>query len=256
MNAFLQMLNLQMVLLVYMFCGFMCRKFKIISIKNQQQFIDLVLIVLMPCMVFNSFKSITTKLLSDSMIVLAVSLAVCLFSSLLGKILYRNYPSRKASVFRYAMLINNAGFAGLPLAKETFGNEGVTYASVFLIPIRIFMWSSGTTLLSNEKISKKELAVKLLKNPCIIAVFLGITRGLLQITFPAFIETSLSRLSDCVSPISMIIIGAIIADVDIRTIFEKGVVVYTSFRLIIIPILVLGMRKRFFGHMDCLYWLR
>lgn len=243
MNSFFQMLDLQMTLLIYVFCGFLCGKLKIITEENQQQFINFVLSILMPFMVFNSFKSITAKLLTDSVIILAISLAICMCSSLLGKMVYKRYPAEKASVFRYATLINNAGFAGLPLAQEAFGNEGLSYASIFLIPIRIFMWSSGVTLLSNKKVSVKELILKLLKNPCIIAVFLGIARGLLQISFSGFIENGIERLSSCVSPMSMIIIGAIIAKVNVKTLFERGVVLYTSLRLVIIPLVVFGFCK-------------
>lgn len=53
------------------------------------------------------------------------------------------------------------------------------------------------------------------ENPCIIAVFLGIIGRLLQITFSVFIETAIITMSDCVSPLSMIIISAI-ADINIK----------------------------------------
>lgn len=243
MDSFIQMLNVQCVLLLYMICGVICRRLKIITPQNQQQFVKLVLSVLMPCMVFNSFKNITFDKLLQSIWLLVISLCVCAFASLAGRYIYRRYPEEKQKVLRYSTLINNAGFAGLPLAEETFGSTGLAYASIFLIPIRIFMWSSGTSLLSNEKTSTKKLLITLAKNPCIIAVFLGIARGMAQITFFPFMESAISKLSACVSPLSMIIIGAIIADVDPRTIFEKGVLPYTAIRLIVFPIIVLSVTK-------------
>jgi len=126
----------------------------------------------------------------------------------------------------------------LPLAEESFGNQGLIFASIFLIPIRIFMWSAGITILSNKKVNKKQLMIKLMTNPCIVTVFLGIARGLLQFPLPAFIDTAIIRISACVSPLSMIIIGAIIADVDIRTLFEKGVILFSAIRLLVLPFLV------------------
>lgn len=243
MASFLNMLNIQMVLIVYVACGVLCRKLGIITEGNQQKFVSLVLNILMPCMVFNSFKSITADMLVSSLVVLAVSFAVCGVSSLLGKVLYRRFPVERRQVLRYGTLINNAGFAGLPLAQQAFGDLGLAYASVFLIPIRIFMWSSGITLLSGEKVSPRELAKKLATNPNIIAVVLGMARGLLQVSFPPFAETALSSLSACVSPLSMIIIGAIIADVDPRTILERGIPLYTFVRLVGLPLLVLAACK-------------
>lgn len=240
MSSFLQMFNIQMILMIYVICGVLCRKSKIITIENQQQFINFVLMILMPCMVFNSFKDVTLRILGEAFDVLIISLVICLIAMILGKILYIKFPDEKRNILRYGTLINNAGFAGLPLAQETFGSEGLILASIFLIPIRIFMWSAGITMLSNERADKKQIFIQLMKNPCIIAVFLGIARGLLQITFPSFIETAIIKMSDCVSPLSMIIIGAIIADVNIRSLFEKGVLLFSTIRLLILPLLVLA----------------
>lgn len=66
-----------------------------------------------------------------------------------------------------------------------------------------------------------------------ISVFLGIARGLLQITFPTFMATAITKMSDCVSPLSMIIIATIIADVDIKTLFEMGVLLFSIIRPLI-----------------------
>lgn len=253
MNSFLQMFNIQMILMIYVICGVLCRKLKIITIENQQQFISFVLMILMPCMVFNSFKDVTLKILGEAFDILIISLIICSIAIIFGNFLYRKFPDEKRNIMRYATLINNAGFAGLPLAEETFSSEGLILASIFLIPIRIFMWSAGITMLSNEKSNKKRIFIKLMKNPCIIAVFLGIARGLLQITFPAFVETAITKMSDCVSPLSMIIIGAIIADVNIKTLFEKGVLLFSAIRLLILPIIVLtgtsllGLNKTIIG---------
>lgn len=243
MEIVLKMVNIQAVLLVYLLCGVYCRRKNIITEPDQQKFIDFVLAVLMPCMVFNSFKNITLPLLKNAVMVLLVSLGICFLSYFAGKVLYRRYERDKRNVLRYATLVNNAGFAGLPLAQEQFGDEGTIYASIFLIPIRIFMWSAGITMLSEEKTDIRGVCARLLKNPCIIAVLLGILRGLLQIEFPVFAENALSRLAACVSPISMILIGAIIADVKLSGIFEGGVLFYVFIRLVALPLAALGLGR-------------
>ena len=240
---FIQMVNIQAALLLYLLYGVLCRRLRIITPDNQQNFIDLLLTILMPCMVFNSFRSITLEMLRNTLSVLAVSLSVCLLSWLLGKVLYRRAAAERRDVLRYATLINNAGFAGLPLAQEMFGEEGLIYASVFLIPIRIFMWSAGITMLSRQRSGWKSVAVKLLKNPCILAVLAGLARGLLQVSLPPFVETALSRLGDCVSPLSMVLIGSIIAGVEPRGLLDKWVVGYTGLRLIVLPLCVLALGR-------------
>lgn len=238
---FSKMVNLQAALLIYLACGVLCRRLNIITQKNQQQFINLILMILMPCMVFNSFKSVTAAMLANAATALLVALGVCLFSYLLGKVLYRPFPAEQRSVLRYGTLINNAGFAGLPLVQEIFGDAGMVYASVFLIPIRVFMWSAGLTMLSDERTPPKELTIKLLKNPCIIAVFLGLARGMLQINLPVFADTAISKLSACVSPFSMLVIGAVVADTGSKELLNGKVLLYTVVRLLVLPLCTFGL---------------
>lgn len=239
MNSFFQMFNIQIVLLIYLLCGILCRKVNIITKTNQKQFVAFVLNILMPCMVFNSFKSITISMLFDALLVLILSLSVCLIALIVGRFAFKNFPDDKKNILRYATLVNNAGFAGLPLASAMYGDQGLIYASIFLIPIRIFMWSAGITMLSNNKVNHKKVFFQLMKNPNIIAVVLGMLRGLFQIPLPSFLDTGLANLSSCVSPMSMIIIGAIISDIKLNTLLEKGVISYTFIRLILMPILIL-----------------
>lgn len=241
MEGFVQMAELQSVLLIYLVVGFVCNKVGIITHENQQKFIDLITNVLMACMVFNSFKDITWEMLSSAFSVLVVSLLICLLSWALGRVLYRRFPENEQRPLRYATLISNAGFAGLPLAESTFGEEGLLYASIYLIPIRVFIWSAGITMLSGERTPWRQVVCKLLTNPCIIAIFLGLPRGLLGIEFPTPVETALSNLSACVSPLSMIVVGAIIGNIDLRHVVTPHVLYYCAIRLIVLPLIAYGL---------------
>ena len=241
MDGFLQMLELQAVLLVYLVVGVLCNKLGIITRANQQNFIDLVIYIFMPCMIFNSFKSITVEVLVSAFDVFLISMLVCLLSWAAGKVLYRRLPELQRRVAQYGTLISNAGFAGLPLAQQTFGDIGLIYGSVYLIPIRFFMWSAGVTMLSSERCSPATVAKKLATNPCVIAIFLGLARGFVGVEFPTPVETAISSLSACVSPLSMIVVGAIIGNVDPRTIFSGSVFYFCGIRLVALPLMAYGL---------------
>lgn len=253
MENFLKMVDIQSVLLIYMLMGVYARKKQIINEQNQQKFIDFVLNILMPCMVFNSFKNMTLDNLRAAAVALIVSLVICLLAIWLGRIAYRDFSEDKQSVMKYATLVNNAGFAGLPLANDTFGAEGLMYASVFVVPNRVFMWSAGISMLSHSDADRKDIVWKVLKNPNIIAVELGMIRGLLQVTFPDFIEITLERTGACVAPVSMMIVGAMIADVGLRNVMEKGILRVALIRMIILPVITflilhaLGMGEALIG---------
>ena len=236
MDAFLHMLDLQAVLLIYLAGGFLCHALGIVTEDNQRKFTDFVLTILMPCMVFQSFKSVTPELLGSAAQALGVSLVICLVSWALGNALWRRMEPDRRDVARYATLIDNAGFAGLPLASQAFGEAGLLYASAYLIPIRVFMWSAGVTMLSGEHASPAEIARKLATNPNIVAIVLGLVRGLAGVPLPDFLDRALDEVGACVSPCSMIVIGAIAAQVDPRTLLEHDVVAYLPVRLLLIPL--------------------
>lgn len=246
MNHFFQMLSIQLSLIVYLITGMICHKLTIITNDNRRQFISFILNILMPCMVFQSFKNVTIEMIQEGVIVLFISLVVCLATSIIGRYIYKKTTVNRKNIMRYGTLINNAGFAGLPVVGSMFGDDGLMLASIFLIPIRIFMWSAGITMLSAEKQSIREVLIKLLKNPSIIAVFLGLIRGIMGINLPIFLETAFISMSEAVSPLAMIAVGSIIATIPINGLIDKDVLFFTFIRLGVIPILTLMITK-FFG---------
>ncbi len=239
-TEFIKLLNIQASLLVYILVGIYVKKKAIITKENQQKYIDFVLRILMPCMIFNSFKqAITSEVVVRAGIIIAIALGIAILAIILGRILYRKYPLEKRSIMQYGTIVNNAGFAGLPLAGEIFGETGLFYASFFLIPNRIFMWSAGISLF--EKTDARTKWKNILLNPNIIAVEMGLLRSLLAIELPFFLDYSIGKIGATVSPISMIIVGAILADVSIKTIFDKTVFLVAGVRLVILPLLTIGI---------------
>lgn len=59
-----------------------------------------------------------------------------------------------------------------------------------------------------------------------------------QIKLPDVILTPIQTLGRCNTALSMMVIGMILADIDVKTILDKTVIRYTIHRLVIIPIMV------------------
>lgn len=237
MEIMLKMLNLQMVLIIYIAVGVLARKKQIITEANVKKFVDLVLRLLMPCMVFQSFnRELTVDMLKQAFALLMVAFAIGLVSIVIGKVVYRKYPFERRSIMQYATLVNNAGFAGLPMTEGMFGDLGLFYASIAIIPNRIYMWSAGISLFTEASLKQRVKNVAL--NPNIIAVALGLLRALMGIELPGFLEKSLSNMGNMVSPLSMIVVGAILADIDWKTVFDREVLLVSAIRLVVLPVMV------------------
>ena len=122
------------------------------------------------------------------------------------------------------------------------GSEGLLYASVALIPIRLFMWSAGLALFTAT--DRKSVVKKLITHPCMVAVYIGLIPMLTGLRFPAFLDDALRYTGSCTTAVSMMVIGCILAETDVRKIAGKGWILYYSvLRLLVIPLLLYGILK-------------
>lgn len=243
MEQFFQMLDLQLTFLLNLLIGVLAYRTKMITDENRTHFISIILNILLPALVFNSFKNLTTDLLVSGLYILIASTLVYTSSYIIGALAFRDFDEKEQRIMHYATLVNNVGLAGQPLATSMYGDIGAIFSSIYLVPHRIFAWTVGISILSDRSTSKGSVFYKLLRNPSIIALILGIIRGLLQIPIPSFIDRSIGQLAVTVSPISAIMIGSIIATIQLDSLFEKGVLRYMFIRLIAIPGTVLVISK-------------
>ena len=244
MEQFFQMLDLQLTFLLNLLIGVFAYRMKMITDENRGQLINIVLGILLPALVFDSFKNLTPALLKSGIWILIASSIIYTVTYFIGLFAFRGFVEGKKRILHYATLINNVGLAGQPLSASMFGDVGTIFSSIYLVPHRIFMWTVAIAILSSDDENRGWSAFyKLIRNPSIIALILGIIRGLFQIPIPSFVDRSIGQLGAMVAPFSAIMIGSIIATIDLKSLFEKGVLRYISIRLLAIPIAVLIISK-------------
>ncbi len=242
MSNFYLMASIQASLFLFLLTGYLIRRLKLISSKTVKELTDIIMLVLLPCMIFDSFnQDLALQQILSASVMLFVSTAVCVFSYILGKIIFKMYPASKRKILQYGTLIPNSVFAGLPVIKSAFGDAGVLLATIFTVPNRFFMWSAGISLFTDTDMKTKIKSVLL--NPCIIALFLGTARMLLKIDLPQFFDSSLERIGECSMPLSLIIVGTILADIDLKSIFCLDSFYASAVRLVILPAVVFAALK-------------
>ena len=125
---------------------------------------------------------------------------------------------------------------GNPVVEGIYGTDGLLYASLFMLPVRIVMWSIGVSVFMKD--NKDNLLKKILTHPCIVAIYGGVIIMISGIRFPAFVENTISGISNCNTPLSMMLVGMMLAEVQPKGLIDKTMVFYTSVRLAIIPAIV------------------
>lgn len=232
------LINLQVMMFILMGIGVLLKRKNIIDDAGKKALTDLVIVVLLPCNIINAFYiEFSMEILSSAFTIFIISCVIQLMCSLMSAVFYRKIPKKQRMVLQYATVCSNAGFLGNPVAEGIYGSMGLLYASIYLIPQRIVMWSAGISYFT-ESPDRKTVVKKVLTHPCIIAAEIGLIIMLFQIPLPIFLSKTISNVGGCTTAMSMILIGVILADANLRTMVSKVTVAFTVLRLVIIPLLV------------------
>ena len=229
------LVTLQITIFLLVAVGFVLKRIHIVGPQGQKNINDMVIYVILPCNILRAFlDSPAENGFLSYLEVLIISVFIQAFCVIYGKIAFCKEPEGRQKCLRYGTICSNAGFLGNPIAEGVYGAEGLMLASIYLIPQRIMMWSSGLAVFSGTS-DKKQTIKKVLTHPCILACILGIMFMLADIQLPPGLDGMVTAVGNCNTAMSMMVIGMILADINIRDFWDRTVVKYTIHRLIIIP---------------------
>lgn len=235
-STFQAMVMLQLQVLVLMAAGYALAKTGVITPQGRKSMADLLISFFLPCSIVCSFQmELTAQIVVSCASILLLAVLAQAVYWLAGRLLFRGEAAGRLSCLRYATLCSNAGFLGLPIIGGVYGEMGTLLTSVALIPQRIVMWSAGLSLFTHT--DGKSVLRKVLTPPCIVAVFIGF--GLMvsgNPALPGFVQKSLSAAGGCTTCVSMLVIGAILAEAGRVNLRDKTLVRYTFVRLLLIPL--------------------
>ena len=235
--------SLQGTLFAMMLIGAWLKKRGIIDEDGKRCLTDLCINIIIPCNIFKScLTEFNTDVFREFGLLLLAGVLIQSLSLLLNKCLYNRYPPQRKKVLQYCTIVPNSGFLGNPIAEGIYGQPGVMYASVFLIPLRIIMWSVGTTyFVADSSIDKKKVLRNILTHPCLVAVWLGLLRMLTQVHLPSVVTETVRYIGNCNSAMTMFIVGTILADVKLTSIISRDTLFICLVRLVALPAAALGI---------------
>jgi len=231
------LLNLQGQLFLLLLAGFLFRKF-IVGDVFQAGLTDVIIDLILPCNIVTSFMmDMDRELLRSTLSILVISLINQIFCLILAALLFRWCKKEDQPVMKYGLLCSNAGFLGTPVAEGIWGNQGTLLAAIFLIPQRVFMWTAGIGFF--EKEHQANPIWKLLKNPCIDAVIIGIILMVTQFRLPYVLNSAILTFSKCNTAMSMFLIGMVASKIKFQDFINKEILYLSVIRLLLLPLTVL-----------------
>ena len=236
------LISLQGTLFAMMLIGAWLKKRGIIDENGKRCLTDLCVNIIIPCNIFRScLIEFNMEIFRACGLLLLSAVLLQILCLLLNRFLFNRYPPQQKKVLQYCTIVPMSGFLGNPIAEGLYDSLGVLYTSIFLIPMRIVMWSVGTTyFVADAKVEKKKVIRNILTHPCLMAVYLGLICMVTQIPLPAVITKTVGYVGSCNSAMTMFIVGTILADVKLSTIVNKDTVLFSIFRLLLLPAVALG----------------
>jgi malate permease and related proteins len=226
-------------LFLIMLVGIYGSKRGIINSSVSKGLTDILLEITLPCMIITSFSIPYDEAVKSNVLkAFCYSLAVYIIIAIVSQLLMLPIIKEKRTILHFANVFTNTGYIGFPILNAIYGAEAVIYGSIFNVFFVIFLWTYGIMMFKG-KIEKKELTkeiLKALRNPSLIAVYIGLAMMLFNLKLPGIISTSASSIGSMTGPISMIIVGALSYKINIKNFLMDWTVYYgITVKLVVIP---------------------
>ena len=236
-----QLLIRQIVILfIMMGLGFLLVKVRAVKSQDSKILSLITVYLIFPCVIISSFQieysdSIRNGFLLALGAAVIIHIILFILCFVFGKLIKLNVVEKTSLVY------SNAGALIVPLVSAVLGDEWVIYASAFLTVQLLILWTHGQSLMQGRaQINWK----KILTNINLLAVIAGLIIFFGRITLPGIVTDTISSISDTVGPISMIMIGMLLAGVNWKSVFS-GIRIYiiVVLKMIIFPLIVLLFLK-------------
>ena len=235
---FTKLFTLQFVMFAELMLGYALCRMNILKPQERGVLSRLVVYLLLPCNIVHAFRvELSEEVIGHFVEIFVISCGIQVLCTLLAHTLYNRVPLEKRKILQYATVCSNAGFLGNAVADGVYGSMGLLYAQIYLIPVRIVMWTAGVSYFAQSS-DRRGMIRSILTHPCIIAVIVGIVRMVLQIPVPAPAENLLSVLGSCATPLIMLFLGMILAEAGFGNMLEKTNMIFSVIRLVLIPAVV------------------
>lgn len=249
MELFLQNMQTaaQQVFILYIIVavGFICDRLNLFTEKTARACNDLMFYIVTPCVIVGSF--LNTEFTPETGKSFAVALACSFLAHFVGIILAAPFFNKKGDennpVYKFAAIYGNVGYMALPLANAVLGAKGVFYCSGGVIALNTIAFTHGIWLMNKGKDVKFDLK-KLILNPGVISVLIGLPLFLFSVELPTLINTPISYISNLNTPLAMLIFGTYISKTELKTILKiPQQYIVLAIRLFAIPLIMLGICK-------------
>ena len=238
-------LNTIITMFIILIVGYVLGKMNIINSTASKNLSKLIVTVAQPALIINSI--ISSPYSKDNLKLALISLGFAFVMHFIMAIIsffacLKLKEANERKVTEFAMVFGNIGFLGIPVLGSLFPENGEFVASFFVVSFNVLLWIIGLGIIARGRDDIKMNAKKIFINKGTIPSLIGFAIFLIPAIFPSFalpvvVTKSVSYISSLCTPVSMLIIGALLASRSMKDIFGSWKVYYLClFKLLVIPL--------------------
>jgi len=238
------------VLFAILLTGYLMRKFHIVNDEMNGGLNKLIIYFAYPCLLV---ENIGTMKMDGAMIfdfllmaVLTGALMMLYEAVAYGATRLMKVPDRVSNVTELAMTLPNDGFLGFPVALIFFGQEGLFLMIAHNVALNVITFSYGLHCLRRNDPNRPHptaasvfrAAMRVILNPNLLAIYLGLAISLLHLPLANPVEDYLTYMGAVATPMAMFFIGSSLVGSRFSAMFKNGIVWGSAIiKLAILPVL-------------------
>ena len=238
------------VLFALMGVGAVLRKTRLIDEKGIGGVVNLLLLVVTPCLIVDSFqRPFDPSMLASLGLAFLIAVAGHGLVIAVARRAVRHPDENVRRPLVLAAVFSNAGFMGIPLEQAILGETGVFFGVVYVVVFNLSMWSWGVRTM--EKETRLAWSWRAVVNPGTVGLALGLPLFLLSARLPTCLAAPVRHLADLNTPLAMIVIGYSLAGARLgRVLRLPAAYVASGIRLVAYPLALVAGLSLFRGCLD------
>ena len=242
--------TLERILLLFMFilAGYLLVKFRALPKNSADVLAKLENNLFIPCLVLSTFAgNFTVAKISEAwklfLLGMAVSIIMIVIAKLFTPLISKDRFTQ--NIYTYGLVFSNFGFMGNAIVCAVFPDVFLEYL-IFTLPMwtLIYIWGVPFLLIpraEGESVSIKKQLGKFI-NPMFVSMLIGMILGLTELDLPSFLSASIDMAGECMSPVSMILTGVIVAGMQLgRVLRQASIYIMTAIRLVLLPLIGIAL---------------
>ena len=223
-------------LFLMMGVGFVLGRTGKLTEAGQGQMSYLLLYVVCPCVMVDSFLvEATPELKQELLLGGGILLVIYLLSLALALPFFRRQDADGRDILRFGVIFGNCGFMGLPLVESVLGGGALVYGALSVGVFNVLTWTLGVAIMGGREAFSPRQAVL---NPGVLGLAASLALFLTGLRLPAPAASAVSFLSGLNTPLAMVVIGAQLAAADLPAVFRQPrLYLAAGLRLAAIPLL-------------------